>query len=105
MDKRITLHERVQAVDRLMAMAFEANQIASWLADCDLETESDKTELAAIHLLAAVALLERPIRPQLPPGRWQQSQLDYLRFRPYVTLRHCPDLRKCGIDGASGVFN
>jgi hypothetical protein len=79
MDKRITLHERVQAVDRLEAMAFEANQIASWLAEHDFETESDKTELAAVHLLAAVALLERPIRPQLPPERWQQ---DGQRQRP-----------------------
>jgi hypothetical protein len=73
MDRRITLHERVQAVDRLEAMAFEANQIASWLARCDLETEADKAELAAVHLLAAVALLSRPIRPQLPPERWQQD--------------------------------
>jgi hypothetical protein len=74
MDRRITLHERVLAVDRLEAMAFEANQIASWLAANDLETEADKTELAAVHLLAVVALLERPIRPQLPPGRWQRQR-------------------------------
>ncbi len=73
MDRRISLHERVQAVDRLEAMAWEANQIASWLARSDIETESDFIESAARTLLAACHLLSRPIRADAPPERWQQD--------------------------------
>jgi hypothetical protein len=76
MDRRISLHERVLAVDRLEAMAFEANQIASWLARSDLETEADKTELAATHAAAAAWLLARPLLRDPPPQRWQQPAQD-----------------------------
>jgi hypothetical protein len=67
-----TLHELVQALDRLNALAWELNQIGSWLADNpSTETPSDMLEQAARSVLAACWLLERPLRPQPPPERWQ----------------------------------
>jgi hypothetical protein len=70
-DNRLSVRERVRSADYLAWLAREANKAAAWLSEQGLETEADKTELAAVHLMAAVALLERPIRPQLPPERWQ----------------------------------
>jgi hypothetical protein len=64
----------VLALDRLNALAFEVNQIGSWLAEAGIETESDKLELAATHIAAACWLLERPIRARPAPDRWQQAR-------------------------------
>ncbi len=74
MDRRISIHERVQAVDRLEALAWEANQIASWLSRADFETEADFIESAARTLLAACHLLNRPFRADAPPDRWKAQQ-------------------------------
>ena len=73
-DKRITMRERVRTIDYLAWLADQANQAAAWLGEHALESEADKAELAAVHLLAVVALLERPFRPQLPPARWSPAQ-------------------------------
>ena len=72
-DPRISVHDRVAALQRLDAIAFEANQIAAWLARCDVETESDMIEDAARSILAACWLLSRPIRAKLTAERWQRS--------------------------------
>lgn len=71
-DRRISVHDRVQALGRLNAIAFELNKIAAWLGEVGVETESDMLDKAARGILAACWLLERPIRLQLPPERWQQ---------------------------------
>jgi len=73
-DQRISIHERVRSADYIAWLAKEAYHAAAWLSAHDLETEADKAELAAVHLMAVVALLERPIRPQLPPERWQSAR-------------------------------
>lgn len=73
-DSRISVHDRVLALQALEAIAFEANRIASWLASCGVETESDMIEGAARDLLASCHLLSRPVSAQLPPERWQQER-------------------------------
>jgi hypothetical protein len=70
-DTRLTLHQRVAAVDNLDRLAREANRAASWLSDQGFETEADMIEDAARDIMAAVGLLSRPIRPQLPPESWR----------------------------------
>ena len=72
-DRRISIHDRVLALDRLNALAFEVNQIGAWLATNGVETESDKLELAATHIAAACWLLERPIRARPAAEKWQQA--------------------------------
>lgn len=71
-DSRLSVRERVRSADYLAWLAAEANKAAAWLSQQGCETEADKAELAAVHLMAVVALLERPIRPQLPPERWER---------------------------------
>jgi hypothetical protein len=72
-DTRLSVRERVRSADYLAWLAGEANKAAAWLSEQGCETEADKAELAAVHLMAVVALLERPIRPTLPPERWQAA--------------------------------
>lgn len=70
----ISVRERVRAPERLKAIAFELNAASVWLAREGAGTESDQLDQldqAAARVLAACWLLERPIRPQLPPSRWQ----------------------------------
>src|SRR5690349_18094166 len=40
-DKRLAVGERLQALDRLEAVAVELNQIAAWLGGFGVETEAD----------------------------------------------------------------
>jgi hypothetical protein len=70
-DTRISVHDRVRALDRANAIAFELNQMASWLADNGVETESDMWEKAAKEILAGCWLLSRPIRAAVPPESWR----------------------------------
>lgn len=70
-DKRITRQERVRTIDYLAWLASEANKAADWLGDAQLETEADLVEQAARTLLASCWMLERPLRAQPPPARWQ----------------------------------
>ncbi len=72
-DSRISVSDRVRALDRLNEVAWELNAISAWLAGAGAETESDQVDLAATRLLAACWLLERPIRAQPPAGRWQAN--------------------------------
>jgi hypothetical protein len=76
-DRRISVRERVQALQRLEALAFEVNQISAWLAGAGIETESDMLDQAAKAVLASCWLLSRPVRAQLPPERWQQAPDGY----------------------------
>jgi hypothetical protein len=46
------------------------NLVAAWLGEQGVEHESDMIDGAARDLLAAAYLLERPLRPRLPPQRW-----------------------------------
>lgn len=71
-DKRLTLRERSQALAHLDQLAWQLNAAATWLASLGVETEADMIEQAARSVLASCWLLERPLRPQLPPGRWSQ---------------------------------
>jgi hypothetical protein len=70
-DNRISLRDRVRALDRANQLAFELNAMASWLADNGVETESDMWEKAAKDILAGCWLLERPIRAAMPPEAWR----------------------------------
>jgi len=73
-DQRITVRDRVQALERLNAVAWELNQVATWLAQAGIETEADMINQAAKDLLASCWLLERPIRARPAPERWSQPQ-------------------------------
>lgn len=70
-DPRLSVHDRVQALQRLEAIAFELNEAAAYLAANDIETESDQLEQSARNVLAVCWLLSRPLCPQLPASRWQ----------------------------------
>ena len=69
-DGRISVRERVAALERLNDLAFELNAAGSWLGECGSETEADMLEAGAN--LAACWLLSRPLRPDPPADRWQQ---------------------------------
>jgi len=71
------VHNRVLALQALEAMAFEANRIAAWLGREGCESESDQLDHASTLILSACWLLERPIRRQPPPDRWQPAQPSY----------------------------
>ncbi len=71
-DQRISVHDRVLAIDRLEAIARELNLIGTWLAESDCETEGDMTNDAAKALLGVCWFLSRPMNPRLPPQRWPQ---------------------------------
>jgi hypothetical protein len=68
---QISVHDRVQALDRLSQIAAELNQLAAWLTDCGAVTEGDKCEHAAEQVCTAAWLLERPIRPGRVAAAWQ----------------------------------
>jgi hypothetical protein len=86
---KVSVHERVRSSDYLEWLAREANQAAAWLAEQGLETEADLVESAARTLLATCHMLERPLRPELPPERWQQAD-----GGQGVPSQQAPDLRK-----------
>ncbi len=70
-DGRISVRERVRALERLSDLAFELNRAGSWLGEGGAETEADMLEQAARSILAACWLLSRPIRGEPGPERWQ----------------------------------
>lgn len=74
MDNRLSVHDRVQVLQQLENGATWLNALAAWLGERGVESESDMIDQAARDLLAAAYLLERPIRPKLPPQRWPQPQ-------------------------------
>jgi len=71
MNGRISVRERVAALDALEALAWQLNQAGAWLGECGAETETDMLEQAARSILAACWLLSRPIRGEPGPERWQ----------------------------------
>ena len=73
MGDRLSVHDRVLVLDQLSQGAFWLNRLATWLAEHDAITESDKCEEAAEKLCTAAWLLERPIRPQRLAGQWQPA--------------------------------
>ena len=73
MDHR-TLHELVSACDRLDALGLELNKAACWAADAGDESAADLLQEAAIRVLAAARLLDRPLRADPPPSRWKVQQ-------------------------------
>lgn len=87
-DPRISVRQRVRSADYIEWLAFEANKAAAWLAEQGLETEADMTESAARSLLAACHMLNRPLRPQLPPERWQGG------MGPQTPYQRAADQRK-----------
>ena len=76
-DRRISVHDRVSAIDHLEQMALELNQIASWLGREGCEIEADAVNDAAKSLLASCWWLDRPLRAQLPPQRWTQPDRQF----------------------------
>ncbi len=71
-DRRLSVHDRVLAIDHLEQVARDLNLVAVWLAESDLETEGDMTNDAAKSLLGVCWFLSRPMNPRLPPTRWPQ---------------------------------
>jgi hypothetical protein len=71
-DQRISVHHRVLVLQRIEAMATELNAMASWLGQQGVEYESDLLDNSARDLLSVCWMLERPLRPRLPPTRWPQ---------------------------------
>ncbi len=70
-DGRISVRERMRALERLDRLAWELNQAGAWLAECGSETEGDMIEQAARSVLSACWLLSRPVRGEPGPERWQ----------------------------------
>ena len=70
-DQRLSVHHRVMVLQRIEAIATELNAMASWLGSAGVEYEADLLDGSARDLLAVCWLLERPLRPKLPPSRWQ----------------------------------
>ena len=54
-DQGLSVRERMRSAD-----------YRAWLSEQGCETEADKAELAAVHLMAALALLERGQPPSSP---------------------------------------
>jgi hypothetical protein len=81
-DQRVSVRDRVRAIDHLEALAFQLNRASSWAADQDCETEADMLESAARSVLAACHLLGRPLRRDPPPERWQAGRVSLGRFCP-----------------------
>jgi hypothetical protein len=71
-EPRLSVHDRVMALERLESVAVELNAIAAWLGGYAIETEADTIDRAARDLLASCWLLSRPLRAELSPERWQQ---------------------------------
>lgn len=69
----ISVHNRVIVLDSLERTARYLNLLASWLGEQGAaENEADMIDGAARDLLAAAFLLERPLKPKLPPQQWAQ---------------------------------
>ena len=73
-ETRISVHHRVNAIDQLERTARYLNLMATWLGEQGLETEADMVDASAKGLLASCWMLDRPLRMQLPPQRWQQPE-------------------------------
>lgn len=65
------MHDRVLVLDQLNQCAWWLNKLAGWLGRQGVETEADIIDQAARDLLASCWLLERPLRPRLPPEPWR----------------------------------
>ena len=59
MPDRLSIRDRVLILDQLSQTAFWLNRLATWLAEHDAITESDKCKEAAEKLCTAAWLLER----------------------------------------------
>jgi hypothetical protein len=73
-DRRLSVHDRVAVLGHLERAARELNLVAAWLGSLGVESEAEMIDGAARDLLAACWLLERPLRPKLPPSRWHDGQ-------------------------------
>lgn len=90
-DGRISVRERMRALERLNDLAFELNAAGAWLGECGAETEADMLESAARSILSACWLLERPIRPDPPAGQWQQPDAPQRQYgQPVNGYGHRP---------------
>ena len=76
----LSVHDRVQALTAMEANAVELNAIAAWLSKAGAETEADMLEQAARSVLASCWLLERPLRPQPPPERWEAGTGQFVPY-------------------------
>jgi hypothetical protein len=87
-DGRISVQERIRALEALEAIAWQLNAAGAWLGECGAETEADMLEDAARSVLAACWLLSRPIRPDPPAGRWQQPDAPERYGQPVNGYQH-----------------
>jgi hypothetical protein len=69
-DQRISVRDRVLAIDALERMSGELNLIAGWLGEQGAGVEADMAQAAAHSALAACWWLSRPLRQPPPPERW-----------------------------------
>ena len=86
-DRRLSVHDRVLAIDALEQRARDLNLMAAWLSEQGCEVEADAIDTASKNLLACCWWLSRPLNPQLPPSRWPQRTYQDGMSQPGADLR------------------
>lgn len=70
--QQLSVRERVETIAFLEAVATQLNKMAAALAERGAWTEADMVDASAKGALAACWFLDRPLRGQALPERWQQ---------------------------------
>ena len=68
MTSQLSVHYRVQVIERLDELASELTQISGWLAGLGIDGPSLLCQDAARDVFASCWLLERPIDRRVPGG-------------------------------------
>ena len=75
-DQRISVRDRVRAIDALEALAWQLNAAAAWLRKAGCESESDQLDhVGAGPGRVPAAEQADPARPVAEPWQQQQRQL------------------------------
>ena len=71
-DPRLSVHDRVYAIDSITWLARACNRWAAYLGEKGFEDESDDLQDMAHRGMSVVGRMSRPLLPRLPPEQWQQ---------------------------------
>jgi hypothetical protein len=69
-DPRISVHDRLYAIDNIAWLAREYNRWAAWLSEVGFEDEADDLQDGAHRGMSVVGRMSRPLLPKLPPEKW-----------------------------------